>query len=172
MATFMNTHHVWSMIIDIAMNIDRLDQWSKVKLYEHRSSMIINHKWHSSRSMIVAMKCRWSYMISVDQWVISWTLGATLLLLRYKSSDRMSIFYKQTGGYWVYFVAAKEDYDCQLLHLRGNSSVMCRSYSQHLLWPAEWKHVTHPPSRAVYKCGSTSRTIHKVYLGVKWRFWQ
>jgi len=75
MATFMNTHHVWSMIIDIAMNIDRLDQWSKVKLYEHRSSMIINHKWHSSRSMIVAMKCRWSYMISVDQWVISWTLS-------------------------------------------------------------------------------------------------
>ena len=70
----MNTNHVWSMTIDIAMNIDRLDQWSKVKLYEHRSSMIINHKWHSSRSMIVAMKCRWSYMISVDQWVISWTL--------------------------------------------------------------------------------------------------
>ena len=24
--------------------------------------------------MIIAMKCRWSYMISVDQWVISWTL--------------------------------------------------------------------------------------------------
>ena len=74
MATFMNTHHVWSMIIDIAMNIDRLDQWSKVKLYEHRSSMIINHKWHSSRSMIVAMKCCWSYMISVDHCIISWPL--------------------------------------------------------------------------------------------------
>ena len=57
----MNTNHVWSMIIDLAMNIDR--QWSLI--HEH------NYSW----SMIVAMKCYWSYMISVDQWVISWSLS-------------------------------------------------------------------------------------------------
>ena len=42
--------------------------------YDHWSSMIIDHNWHSNRSMIVAMECCWSYMISVDQWVISWSL--------------------------------------------------------------------------------------------------
>ena len=61
----MNTNHVWSMIIDLAMNIDR--QWSLI--HEH------NYSW----SMIVAMKCYWSYMISVDQWVISWSLIQKIL---------------------------------------------------------------------------------------------
>ena len=42
--------------------------------HEHWSSMIIDHEHNYSWSMIVAMKCCWSYMISVDQWVISWTL--------------------------------------------------------------------------------------------------
>ena len=42
--------------------------------YDHWSSMIIDHNCHSNRSMIVAMECCWSYMISVDQWVISWSL--------------------------------------------------------------------------------------------------
>ena len=42
--------------------------------YEHWSSMIIDHEHNYSWSMIVAMKCCWSYMISVDQWVISWPL--------------------------------------------------------------------------------------------------
>ena len=45
--------------------------------YDHWSSMIIDHNWHSNRSMIVAMECCWSYMISVDQWVISWSLQST-----------------------------------------------------------------------------------------------
>ena len=43
--------------------------------HEHWSSMIIDHEHNYSWSMIVAMKCYWSYMISVDQWVISWSLG-------------------------------------------------------------------------------------------------
>ena len=42
--------------------------------YEHWSSMIIDIDYHSWRSMIVAMKCCWSYMISVDHCIISWTL--------------------------------------------------------------------------------------------------
>ena len=42
--------------------------------HEHWSSMIIDHEHNYSWLMIVAMKCCWSYMISVDQWVISWTL--------------------------------------------------------------------------------------------------
>ena len=42
--------------------------------YEHWSPMIIDHEHNYSWSMIVAMKCCWSYMISVDQWVISWPL--------------------------------------------------------------------------------------------------
>ena len=41
--------------------------------YDHWLSMIIDHNWHSNRSMIVAMECCWSYMISVDQWVILWS---------------------------------------------------------------------------------------------------
>ena len=43
--------------------------------YEHWSSMIIDIDYDSWRSMIVAMKCCWSYMINVDQCIISWTLG-------------------------------------------------------------------------------------------------
>ena len=43
--------------------------------YEHWSSMIIDHEHNYSWSMIVAMECCWSYMISVDQWVISWPLS-------------------------------------------------------------------------------------------------
>ena len=70
----MNTNHVWSMIIDLAMNIDR--QWSLI--HEH------NYSW----SMIVAMKCYWSYMISVDQWVISWSLAKTLI----KTQDNRAIY--------------------------------------------------------------------------------
>ena len=42
--------------------------------YEHWSSMIIDIDYDSWRSMIVAMKCCWSYMISVDHCIISWTL--------------------------------------------------------------------------------------------------
>ena len=42
--------------------------------YEHWSSMIIDIDYNSWRSMIVAMKCCWSYMISVDHCIISWTL--------------------------------------------------------------------------------------------------
>ena len=42
--------------------------------YEHWSSMIIDIDYHSWRSMIVAMKCCWSYMISVDHCIISWPL--------------------------------------------------------------------------------------------------
>ena len=45
--------------------------------YEHWSSMTIDIDYDSWRSMIVAMKCCWSYMISVDQWVISWSLSLT-----------------------------------------------------------------------------------------------
>ena len=45
--------------------------------HEHWSSMIIDHEHNYSWSMIVAMKCYWSYMISVDQWVISWSLVKT-----------------------------------------------------------------------------------------------
>ena len=43
--------------------------------YEHWSSMIIDIDYDSWRSMIVAMKCCWSYMISVDHCIISWTLS-------------------------------------------------------------------------------------------------
>lgn len=42
--------------------------------YEHWSSMIIDIDYDSWRSMIVAMKCCWSYMISVDHCIISWPL--------------------------------------------------------------------------------------------------
>ena len=45
--------------------------------YEHWSSMIIDIDYDSWRSMIVAMKCCWSYMISVDHCIISWTLVCT-----------------------------------------------------------------------------------------------
>ena len=43
--------------------------------YEHWSSMIIDIDYDSWRSMIVAMECCWSYMISVDHCIISWTLS-------------------------------------------------------------------------------------------------
>ena len=45
--------------------------------HEYWTSMIIDHEHNYSWSMIVAMKCYWSYMISVDQWVISWPLLPT-----------------------------------------------------------------------------------------------
>ena len=48
--------------------------------YEHWSSMIIDIDYHSWRSMIVAMICCWSYMISVDHCIISWPLFCGLLL--------------------------------------------------------------------------------------------
>ena len=58
-----NSYEHWScMINDLRNN------------YEHWSSMIIDIDYHSWRSMIVAMKCCWSYMISVDHCIISWTL--------------------------------------------------------------------------------------------------
>ena len=44
--------------------------------YEHWSSMIIDIDYDSWRSMIVAMKCCWSYMISVDHCIISWPLAS------------------------------------------------------------------------------------------------
>ena len=46
--------------------------------YEHWSSMIIDIDYDSWRSMTVAMKCCWSYMISVDHCIISWTLPTIL----------------------------------------------------------------------------------------------
>ena len=58
-----NSYEHWSCMINDHRNS-----------YEHWLSMIIDHSWHSWRSMIVAMKCCWSYMISVDQCIISWTL--------------------------------------------------------------------------------------------------
>ena len=58
-----NSYEHWSCMINDHRNS-----------YEHWSSMIIDHNWHSWRSMIVAMKCCWSYMISVDHCIILWTL--------------------------------------------------------------------------------------------------
>ena len=49
--------------------------------YEHWSSMIIDIDYDSWRSMIVAMKCCWSYMISVDHCIISWTLQHWIVAL-------------------------------------------------------------------------------------------
>ena len=101
----------FSMIFKIGLNIvhgfmnatfiyDGYEQWSSMNnvhsyiyehtscmindhrnSYDHWSSMIIDHNWHSNRSMIVAMECCWSYMISVDQWVISWSLLSRALVL-------------------------------------------------------------------------------------------
>ena len=96
----------FSMIFKIGLNIvhgfmnatfidDSLYQWSLTinvhsSIYEHTSCMINDHRnsyehWSSMtididydswRSMIVAMKCCWSYMISVDHCIISWTLSS------------------------------------------------------------------------------------------------
>ena len=67
MATSMNTHHVWSMIIDIAMNIDRLDQWSKVKLMntDRQWSLIINDIAQDQWSLLWnAVDHTWSVLIN------------------------------------------------------------------------------------------------------------
>ena len=41
----------------------------------------------------------------------------------------------QRRGNGYYFAASKDDCGCQLLQLRGNSSVICRTYSRHLhIW--------------------------------------
>ena len=41
----------------------------------------------------------------------------------------------QRRGNGDYFAASKDDCGCQLLQLRGNSSVICRTYSRHLhIW--------------------------------------
>ena len=62
-----NSYEHWScMINDLRNN------------YEHWSSMIIDIDYDSWRSMIVAMKCCWSYMISVDHCIISWPLVCML----------------------------------------------------------------------------------------------
>ena len=67
----------WSLTINVHSCI--YEHWSCMindhrNNYEHWSSMIIDIDYDSWRSMIVAMKCCWSYMISVDHCIISWTL--------------------------------------------------------------------------------------------------
>ena len=61
-----NSYEHWSCMINDHRNN-----------YEHWSSMIIDIDYDSWRSMIVAMKCCWSYMISVDHCIISWTLESS-----------------------------------------------------------------------------------------------
>ena len=60
--------------------------------HEYWTSMIIDHEHNYSWSMIVAMKCCWSYMISVDQWVISWSLQPGPSKERGKEKYNFSIF--------------------------------------------------------------------------------
>ena len=70
----------WSLTINVHSCI--YEHWSCMindhrNNYEHWSSMIIDIDYDSWRSMIVAMKCCWSYMISVDHCIISWTLESS-----------------------------------------------------------------------------------------------
>ena len=66
--------------------------------YEHWSSMIIDHEHNYSWSMIVAMKCCWSYMISVDHCIISWTLLCWLLCVMKKNRYFKQYFNKSGNG--------------------------------------------------------------------------
>ena len=61
--------------------------------YEHWSSMTIDIDYDSWRSMIVAMKCCWSYMISVDHCIISWTLQYLCLETIFQIVGRRKIQY-------------------------------------------------------------------------------
>ena len=57
--------------------------------YEHWSSMIIDIDYDSWRSMIVAMKCCWSYMISVDHCIISWPLVSVPHLVNQRGRGKL-----------------------------------------------------------------------------------
>ena len=77
--------------------------------YDHWSSMIIDHNWHSNRSMIVAMECCWSYMISVDQWVISWSLPLMQLKANHATTNSRNSFW--ISHFWTWPCKSKVAFD-------------------------------------------------------------
>ena len=108
--------------------------------HEHWSSMIIDHEHNYSWSMIVAMKCYWSYMISVDQWVISWSLAPVWnqpwALWGRTSRNRSKVkFWKLSGmlmeiQYQPDLIVSPDD----KLSDHGGSTTGAQPFRTHLTW--------------------------------------